>query len=142
MKRVIDARPPLRDRALRHFATVLWQDLAVLWPRMKKHPIFSQRPFSDNSFGWITFREKVALKVADSPSPELTEAAERARRRGDIMQAQVLSMVAKEARAAAAVPARPHPMLEETHQMVSSLVTTSLCTLSPTALASLRATRA
>lgn len=85
--------------ALDHLATVLWQDLAVLWPRMKRHPIFTVSPFSDNSFGWLTYRDRALRLQRDEQPKALDNLAEQARLRNDFETARAITSVAEVMRA-------------------------------------------
>jgi Transcriptional activator of glycolytic enzymes len=126
---------------LAHFATVLWQDLAVMWLDMEDNIVFTQHPFADNSVGWVEFRDKARAFVAACPSPALSIEAELARQRGDVRQAAVLEVVARECSGAGGAHAR------DTHRLVASLAAsaaaaTSLSTLPQAALTALRVERA
>ena len=72
-------------------AMVLWQDLAVLHPKMRNHPIFAVSPFNGNAHGFLDFKERQTAAVVAFPSLELGQAARDAQARGDLQTADVLS---------------------------------------------------
>jgi hypothetical protein len=68
---------------LEHLAVVLIQDLAVLHPKMKKHPVFGVAPFNDNTFGFFDFMDASKKAAQDAPAAGLQCTAEAAAERGD-----------------------------------------------------------
>lgn len=119
--------------SLDHLAIVLWQDLAVLWPRMKKHRVFTISPFCDNEHGWFTFRDRALRLLKSAPPPKLQRELEQARLRNDHTTAKVLAAAIETYRAPTGQhdlhDGSPIRLIRETHRAIMadpiSLRTTS-----------------
>ncbi|KAJ8603432.1 hypothetical protein CTAYLR_003960 [Chrysophaeum taylorii] len=66
-----------------HLAVVLWQDLAVLYGKMKHFHVFSHAPFNDDAYGFLTFRQELLQAMTDQGANQLQRTAEAAQERGD-----------------------------------------------------------
>jgi len=78
---------------LEYLAVVLVQDLAVLYEKMKKHVVFSYEPFSDDTYGFFTYRESLFEAMRNNAATRLQQTAQNAHERGDERCAQFASDV-------------------------------------------------
>ena len=139
--------------ALDYCADVLWQDLAVLWPQIRNHRIFTVAPFADNTFGWIDYRNSALQTQQDSATQALSLEAELFHRQGNFEVARAMTVAVDAVKAAySGAPggmslqgAAPIRLLRETRAAATETqraVVSSLGTGSAQFLQSLRAARA
>ena len=107
---------------LDHLAIVIWQDLSVA-DFMSRHVVFTKPPFSDDQFGFLTFRGKVRSAMRDAPSSHVEVAVFEARRDGDLRTARMLTHLQRAIAGGPPGASTQSRIVTETHRMVTALTT-------------------
>ena len=86
-ERLVDHATRQFIELLEYLRVVYVQDLAVLWPRMKKHVVYTIPPF--NSLAFHDYREKLEQAIKDFDVTQMRETAQMAIERGSDQMAQL-----------------------------------------------------